>query len=206
MREFITSKEVADVVRSFRALLATAGVTASSGPSILPALRGARVDFSVRSFLDAVTERAAQSQYTSLRCDRVRATVVGAGPVGLRCAIELALLGAEAREIDARSTRDRREIAAAAGAQVHVLEGRRRFSRLNALYLWEWVQVATRRDARPAQRTRTPSPVSSTCVFLCCFHAHRRISSASASRNLTRRHSSRRTTRTCPPRSCSTCS
>ena len=45
--------------------------------------------------------------------------IVGAGPVGLRCAIELATLG----------------------ARVEVLESRERYSRLQVLHLWEWIET-----------------------------------------------------------------
>ena len=46
------------------------------------------------------------------------ALIIGSGPVGLRCACELALLG----------------------VTVRVVESRPRFSRLNCLHLWEWVE------------------------------------------------------------------
>ena len=47
----------------------------------------------------------------------VHAVVIGAGPVGLRCAIELAFVG----------------------ARVEVREARSHFSRLQVHHLWEWV-------------------------------------------------------------------
>ena len=46
-------------------------------------------------------------------------TGVPSGPIGLRCAIELSLLG----------------------VTVHVLEARRSFSRLQVLHLWDWVEL-----------------------------------------------------------------
>jgi len=49
----------------------------------------------------------------------LRVVVVGAGPVGLRLAIELQ----------------------AAGHQVSVIDKRDRFSRMNRLHLWEWCRT-----------------------------------------------------------------
>ena len=78
-----------------------------------------------RQLLSALELRAAQPQYTwaKNRPRGVRSVlsvvIVGAGPVGLRTAIELALVG----------------------AQCVVLEGRERFSRLQVLHLWEWVET-----------------------------------------------------------------
>ena len=47
----------------------------------------------------------------------LRVLVMGGGPIGLRCAVELALLG----------------------HSVLCLEQRSKFSRLNVLHLWDWV-------------------------------------------------------------------
>lgn len=55
------------------------------------------------------------SKYNS--CSHLQAVVVGAGPIGLRAAIEMALLG----------------------AQVTVIERRPNFTRHNILHLWDWI-------------------------------------------------------------------
>ena len=49
----------------------------------------------------------------------LRVLIVGGGPIGLRCAIELALLGLAVRVVEKRET----------------------FSRLNVLHLWDWVEL-----------------------------------------------------------------
>lgn len=55
--------------------------------------------------------------YTDQPASGRRIFIVGAGPVGLRCAIELAMLG----------------------AQVVIIEKRGSFRRENILHLWPWV-------------------------------------------------------------------
>ena len=77
-----------------------------------------------RSLLATLSSRAARPQYaTAARPGPAgggfRAVIIGAGPVGLRCAIELAMLG----------------------VGVQVLESRDRFSRLQVLHLWDWVEA-----------------------------------------------------------------
>jgi hypothetical protein len=64
----------------------------------------------LQSYLD-------QPQFAQQPCKGRKVLIVGAGPVGLRLAIELCALGAE----------------------VHVVEQRKDFSRLNVLKLWHWV-------------------------------------------------------------------
>ena len=49
----------------------------------------------------------------------IAVAIVGAGPVGLRTAIELAMLG----------------------TRVELLEGRDDFSRLQVLHLWDWIEA-----------------------------------------------------------------
>ena len=77
---------------------------------LLPQLKYA--DRQIFDMLDKKMQRPATQDASALRV-----AVVGAGPVGLRTALELALCG----------------------AQVWIIEKRQHFSRLNILHLWEWV-------------------------------------------------------------------
>ena len=80
------------------------------------------VSHRLKQLLNGLDARARRPEYQPLKGVRPRyslqAVVIGAGPVGLRTAIELALIG----------------------ARVEVLESRERFSRLQVLHLWEWVE------------------------------------------------------------------
>jgi hypothetical protein len=69
-------------------------------------------DRQIFEILDKKLRRPASQDASALTV-----AIVGAGPVGLRTALELALCG----------------------ARVHVLEKRKHFNRLNILHLWEWV-------------------------------------------------------------------
>eukprot|EP00929_Paragymnodinium_shiwhaense_P036799 TRINITY_DN19689_c0_g1_i1.p1 TRINITY_DN19689_c0_g1~~TRINITY_DN19689_c0_g1_i1.p1 ORF type:complete len:761 (+),score=187.87 TRINITY_DN19689_c0_g1_i1:80-2362(+) len=60
--------------------------------------------------------RCTRKEYLAAPCSQLKAVVVGAGPCGLRAAIELRLLG----------------------ASVTVLEKRETFTRINQLHLWNW--------------------------------------------------------------------
>uniref|UniRef100_A0A7S1F3T7 [F-actin]-monooxygenase MICAL1-3-like Rossman domain-containing protein n=1 Tax=Noctiluca scintillans TaxID=2966 RepID=A0A7S1F3T7_NOCSC len=67
-------------------------------------------------FFELLDARLLGSDYKRKPLDGHYACVVGAGPIGLRCALELRLLGAE----------------------VVVLERRTAFERINRLHLWKW--------------------------------------------------------------------
>ena len=95
--------------------------TGSQSLGVLRSLCAARERLPQRlaALVAALEKRAAHPQYDGGEgAVGLRATVLGGGPVGLRCAVELALLG----------------------WQVSVIEGRSGWSRLNVLHLWSWVE------------------------------------------------------------------
>ena len=127
--DFAGALAVDDTNRAFLELLSSVGVeppgsspSSSQSLGILRSLCGARERLPQRlaALVAALEKRAAMPQYDGGEGGAgLRASILGAGPVGLRCAVELALLG----------------------WQVSVLEGRVGWSRLNVLHLWSWVEA-----------------------------------------------------------------
>ena len=72
-----------------------------------------------KNLWNKIDKRAKHADYKNKPCAKLKTVVIGAGPCGLRTAIELALLG----------------------AQVIVLEKRNSFSRNNVLHLWPFLIV-----------------------------------------------------------------
>ena len=77
------------------------------------------VDFKRGHLLRVITKKVKKfwTQATLNSCENLKVVIVGGGPVGLRAAIEMALLGAD----------------------VTVLEMRTKFTRFNILHLWDWL-------------------------------------------------------------------
>ena len=141
--ELLAAKEAADVLHAHAALLTAlhidvlgrrgSSVLTADTPSLLPLLTEALMPLlphRSRQLLAQLSSRAARAQYSAADMDargqrlpreaaRRRAVIIGGGPIGLRCAIELAFLG----------------------LRVEVLESRERFGRLQVLHLWEWVEL-----------------------------------------------------------------
>lgn len=124
--KFLAASEVSEIQMWYDAVLACVGVQSERSPlTKLARTLAPMLPHRMRQLLSALETRAARAeyrQYMSLHGKGARssvgAVIIGAGPVGLRTAIELALLG----------------------CRVEVLEGRERFTRLQVLHLWEWVE------------------------------------------------------------------
>eukprot|EP00966_Prymnesium_polylepis_P289303 6682846-Prymnesium_polylepis.1 len=120
---FAEGKEASEVIAHLAKTLGAVGVDPEDpGASPLALLSEAlksRLPHRLQQFFATLRQRAALPQYgEGAPCDALSVLIVGAGPVGLRTAIELTLLG----------------------ARVTVTESRARFSRLNVLHLWDWVE------------------------------------------------------------------
>lgn len=120
---FIAAKEAAEIQTAYDALLGSLDLYRAP-LSKLCLLLAPMLPHRYRQLLRALEARAGQPQFADTNKPRgargsTNALIIGAGPVGLRCAIELALLG----------------------AKVEVVEARERFSRLQVLHLWEWVEA-----------------------------------------------------------------
>ncbi|KAL3916729.1 MAG: hypothetical protein SGPRY_006696, partial [Prymnesium sp.] len=116
-----TGGETKEILDSFSTLLQEAGIRPDSGAEILTELfahLSPKLNFSQASIFHKLGERRSWAQYQKHVGPKLRVVVVGGGPIGLRCAIELALLG----------------------HSVCVKEKREGFTRLNVLHLWELVE------------------------------------------------------------------
>ena len=116
--EFFNAQDLPDIVSSFNTLCREIQVDPSSRENIYPSLRSKLQQWKCVAVWELLNARAAQPEYCGQTpCKGKRILIVGAGPVGLRAAIEAALLGAE----------------------VDVVEKRKSFSRNNVLQLWPFV-------------------------------------------------------------------
>ena len=123
---FLIAADTTSVLESFRTLLGATGIPANAGRGMLEALRQRllpSLKWRQAQLINKLHERRTSGEYAAaaeaVRHGRpvLRALVMGGGPIGLRCAVELALLG----------------------HSVLALEQRTAFTRLNVLHLWDWV-------------------------------------------------------------------
>ena len=122
---FCAAVAAAEVVSTWRGVLSALRLSPDhSAMQTLNALAvalGPTPPYKLAKLLGQLHSRSEHEQYNDAAakaCASLRVLVVGAGPIGLRAAIELALVGVHA---------------------VTVREKRCDFSRLNVLHLWEWV-------------------------------------------------------------------
>ncbi|XP_006840001.1 PREDICTED: protein-methionine sulfoxide oxidase MICAL1 isoform X2 [Chrysochloris asiatica] len=112
---FLQAQLCHDVLSSFQGLCETLGVEAGGGLTQYHKIKAQLNYWSAKSLWAKLDKRASQSAYQQGQaCINTKCLVVGAGPCGLRAAVELALLG----------------------ARVVLVEKRTKFSRHNVLHLW----------------------------------------------------------------------
>ncbi|CAJ1328831.1 unnamed protein product [Effrenium voratum] len=125
-KAFLDAPDAPEALEYFDASLTALGLQRPVHYATLRGLLRPRLDRRLGGLLDCIDQKLAEhgvkrphGRYASPPLCGSRVAVAGAGPVGLRSALELRALGAE----------------------VVVLERRRRFGRLNRLKLWEWVKL-----------------------------------------------------------------
>ncbi|KAI9909790.1 hypothetical protein PsorP6_010271 [Peronosclerospora sorghi] len=122
-KEFAAAQDLTDTLATFHALVADCGledVRIQEPWHLYYRIRDAvypKLGFVQKQLFKLLNVRLGMDVYRRRPAASKRVCIVGAGPVGLRAAVELALLG----------------------AQVSVLEKRTKFSRENMLHLWPWV-------------------------------------------------------------------
>ncbi|XP_023578084.1 F-actin-monooxygenase MICAL1 isoform X2 [Octodon degus] len=112
---FLQAQLCRDVLSSFQELCAALGVQPGGGLPQYHKIKAQLNYWSAKSLWAKLDKRASQPVYQQGQaCTSTKCLVVGAGPCGLRAAVELALLG----------------------ARVVLVEKRTKFSRHNVLHLW----------------------------------------------------------------------
>ena len=115
---FCEATELKLILSSFQALCQEAEADPDSYEEVYPTLKKTFTAWKPASYWELLDKRAALPEYDSQKaCRGRRVLVIGAGPVGLRMAIEAALLG----------------------AKVDLVEKRDNFSRNNSLHLWSFL-------------------------------------------------------------------
>lgn len=121
--EFELSQNLLEVVSTFHKLLADCGLTdlkLEQPWAVYDHVKAAvapKLGFRQKQLFKLLDAKLHGEVAVKKPAARKRVCIIGAGPVGLRAAVEMALLG----------------------AQVVVLEKRKHFSRENILHLWPWV-------------------------------------------------------------------
>lgn len=116
---FLQSCNLAETLDVFRKLCQSVDVNPRNHKTLYASLKSKLTSWKCKSLWTKLDKRAEQKDYKNKPCVKNRVLVIGAGPCGLRVAIEAALLG----------------------AYVVVIEKRDRFSRNNVLHLWPFLIV-----------------------------------------------------------------
>ena len=116
--QFAESVDLLQIVDNFRKLCNVIGVNPDSCENVYASLKCELTNWKCRDIWNLLDKRMGLPEYShQTACKRLSVLVVGAGPVGLRAAIESAMLG----------------------ARVDVVEKRTSFSRNNVLHLWPFL-------------------------------------------------------------------
>ena len=116
--QFMDSQDCPDITHSFRRLVQVLGIKNDNPREFYSLLKGKLQSWRCKSLWELLDLRANQKEYgKGKQCEDTQVLVIGAGPIGLRTAIEVALLG----------------------AQVVIVEKRESFARNNVLHLWPFL-------------------------------------------------------------------
>ena len=118
--EFVTeSADLMEVISVFQELCQSLEINMRNYKTLYQSLTTKLAFWKAKNLWNKIDKKAKHIDYKNKPCAKLKAVVIGAGPCGLRTAIELALLGAE----------------------VIVVEKRDSFSRNNVLHLWPFLIV-----------------------------------------------------------------
>ena len=116
---FLQSTDLLDTLGVFRKLCLSVDVNPRNHKTLYASLKSKLTSWKCKSLWTKLDKRVDHKDYKNKPCVKNKVLIIGAGPCGLRSAIESALLG----------------------AYVVVIEKRDRFSRNNVLHLWPFLIV-----------------------------------------------------------------
>lgn len=116
--KFMDAEDCPEITHTFRRLVKLLGIKTESPREFYSLLKGKLQSWRCKSLWELLDCRANQKEYGKGKiCEDTQVLVIGAGPIGLRTAIEVALLG----------------------SQVVIVEKRESFTRNNVLHLWPFL-------------------------------------------------------------------
>ena len=115
--QFVGCKDLLDTLETFRHLCSVCKVNTKNHKNVFNSIKTSLKSWRSQQLFKKLEKKSQHADYKNKPCGRTRILIIGAGPCGLRTAIECALLG----------------------ANVVVLEKRDSFSRNNVLHLWPFL-------------------------------------------------------------------
>lgn len=116
--KFMDAEDCPEITSTFRDLVKLLGIKTENPREFYSLLKGKLQSWRCKSLWELLDSRANQKEYGKGKiCEDTHVLVIGAGPIGLRTAIEVALLG----------------------AKVVIVEKRESFGRNNVLHLWPFL-------------------------------------------------------------------
>ena len=117
--KLVAADDIPDTVKYFAQLCELLDINPKNHKTVFTTLKAKLKSWKYQNLFNKLEKRGKHQDYKNKPCAKTKVLIIGAGPVGLRLAIECAFLG----------------------AHVTVIEKRNKFSRNNVLHLWPFLIV-----------------------------------------------------------------